>query len=299
MANNRKKRNANRKPEQAKTQGSLNDEVKEELKEEFKEDVKEDFEEETWEDSVEEAEQAMKRTELEKQSRENRQNLLLVLGVVAFLAIVGIVIFLTSGSSDEEQVAATGTTGEIAAADSTGDMDVAVVENIEEEGTEDAVEAATEAEVSGDEVQEIVEEIRVFLICICFRFICRVKSRCAHHADDLTGLPVIYSDRACPSGQGFICRAVRVRIYGKSYPLAVRRCVICTVQYVISYELAPEDGYGSIGYVALGIAHRMHGSYPGLVISGVHETVRSAPEQFLSVAVRDSSAIYSTVRIYL
>lgn len=158
MANNRKKRNANRKPEQAKTQGSLNDEVKEELKEEFKEDVKEDFEEETWEDSVEEAEQAMKRAELEKQSRENRQNLLLVLGVVAFLAIVGIVIFLTSGSSDEEQVAATGTTGEIAAADSTGDMDLAVVENIEEEGTEDAVEAATEAEVSGDEVQEIVED---------------------------------------------------------------------------------------------------------------------------------------------
>lgn len=133
MANNRKKRNTNQKPEEAKTQAPVTEEAEEVTP------VKESKAEPKAESS------AKSSADREKQRKEDRQNLLLLIGVVAFLAVVGIVIWLTSGSSDEEKAAA-GTTAQVAAADATAAAETAVAE------------AETETEEKAEAVEETAEE---------------------------------------------------------------------------------------------------------------------------------------------
>ena len=133
MANNRKKRNTNQKPEEAKTQAPVTEEAEEVTP------VKESKAEPKAESS------AKSSADREKQRKEDRQNLLLLIGVVAFLAVVGIVIWLTSGSSDEEKAAA-GTTAQVAAADATAGAETAVAE------------AETETEEKAEAVEETAEE---------------------------------------------------------------------------------------------------------------------------------------------
>ena len=156
MANNRKKRNTNQKPEEAKTQAPVTEEAEEVTP------VRESKAEPKAESS------AKSSADREKQRKEDRQNLLLLIGVVAFLAVVGIVIWLTSGSSDEEKASAA-TTTQVAAADATAAAETAVaeaeteteeeaeaVEETAEETEEEAVEE--EAAPAEEEVQEIVVE---------------------------------------------------------------------------------------------------------------------------------------------
>ena len=159
MANNRKKRNTNQKPEEAKTQAPVTEEAEEVTP------VKESKAEPKAESS------AKSSADREKQRKEDRQNLLLLIGVVAFLAVVGIVIWLTSGSSDEEKASAA-TTTQVAAADATAAAETAVAEaeteteekaEAAEETEEEAVEeeaapAEEEAAPAEEEVQEIVVE---------------------------------------------------------------------------------------------------------------------------------------------
>lgn len=163
MANNRKKRNTNQKPEEAKNQAPVTEEAEEVTP------VKESKAEPKAESS------AKSSADREKQRKEDRQNLLLLIGVVAFLAVVGIVIWLTSGSSDEEKASAA-TTAQVAAADATAAAETAVaeaeteteeeaeaVEETAEETEEEAVEeeaapAEEEAAPAEEEVQEIVVE---------------------------------------------------------------------------------------------------------------------------------------------
>ena len=159
MANNRKKRNTNQKPEEAKTQAPVTEEAEEVTP------VKESKAEPKAESS------AKSSADREKQRKEDRQNLLLLIGVVAFLAVVGIVIWLTSGSSDEEKASAA-TTTQVAAADATAASETAVaeaeteteeeaeaVEETEEEAVEEeAAPAEEEAAPAEEEVQEIVVE---------------------------------------------------------------------------------------------------------------------------------------------
>ena len=159
MANNRKKRNTNQKPEEAKTQAPVTEEAEEVTP------VKESKAEPKAESS------AKSSADREKQRKEDRQNLLLLIGVVAFLAVVGIVIWLTSGSSDEEKASAA-TTTQVAAADATAAAETAVaeaeteteeeaeaVEETEEEAVEEeAAPAEEEAAPAEEEVQEIVVE---------------------------------------------------------------------------------------------------------------------------------------------
>ena len=159
MANNRKKRNTNQKPEEAKTQAPVTEEAEEVTP------VKESKAEPKAESS------AKSSADREKQRKEDRQNLLLLIGVVAFLAVVGIVIWLTSGSSDEEKASAA-TTTQVAAADATAASETAVAEaeteteekaEAAEETEEEAVEeeaapAEEEAAPAEEEVQEIVVE---------------------------------------------------------------------------------------------------------------------------------------------
>ena len=142
MANNRKKRNTNQKPEEAKTQAPVTEEAEEVTP------VKESKAEPKAESS------AKSSADREKQRKEDRQNLLLLIGVVAFLAVVGIVIWLTSGSSDEEKASAA-TTTQVAAADATAAAETAVAEAPAEEEAAPAEEEAAPAE---EEVQEIVVE---------------------------------------------------------------------------------------------------------------------------------------------
>ena len=159
MANNRKKRNTNQKPEEAKTQAPVTEEAEEVTP------VRESKAEPKAESS------AKSSADREKQRKEDRQNLLLLIGVVAFLAVVGIVIWLTSGSSDEEKASAA-TTTQVAAADATAAAETAVaeaeteteeeaeaVEETEEEAVEEeAAPAEEEAAPAEEEVQEIVVE---------------------------------------------------------------------------------------------------------------------------------------------
>ena len=159
MANNRKKRNTNQKPEEAKTQAPVTEEAEEVTP------VRESKAEPKAESS------AKSSADREKQRKEDRQNLLLLIGVVAFLAVVGIVIWLTSGSSDEEKASAA-TTTQVAAADATAASETAVAEaeteteekaEAAEETEEEAVEeeaapAEEEAAPAEEEVQEIVVE---------------------------------------------------------------------------------------------------------------------------------------------
>ena len=159
MANNRKKRNTNQKPEEVKTQAPVTEEAEEVTP------VKESKAEPKAESS------AKSSADREKQRKEDRQNLLLLIGVVAFLAVVGIVIWLTSGSSDEEKASAA-TTTQVAAADATAASETAVAEaeteteekaEAAEETEEEAVEeeaapAEEEAAPAEEEVQEIVVE---------------------------------------------------------------------------------------------------------------------------------------------
>ena len=133
MANNRKKRNTNQKPEEAKTQAPVTEEAEEVTP------VKESKAEPKAESS------AKSSADREKQRKEDRQNLLLLIGVVAFLAVVGIVIWLTSGSSDEEKASAA-TTTQVAAADATAAAETAVAE------------AETETEEEAEAVEETAEE---------------------------------------------------------------------------------------------------------------------------------------------
>lgn len=133
MANNRKKRNTNQKPEEAKTQAPVTEEAEEVTP------VKESKAEPKAESS------AKSSADREKQRKEDRQNLLLLIGVVAFLAVVGIVIWLTSGSSDEEKASAA-TTAQVAAADATAAAETAVAE------------AETETEEEAEAVEETAEE---------------------------------------------------------------------------------------------------------------------------------------------
>ena len=133
MANNRKKRNTNQKPEEAKTQAPVTEEAEEVTP------VRESKAEPKAESS------AKSSADREKQRKEDRQNLLLLIGVVAFLAVVGIVIWLTSGSSDEEKASAA-TTAQVAAADATAAAETAVAE------------AETETEEEAEAVEETAEE---------------------------------------------------------------------------------------------------------------------------------------------
>ena len=75
MANNRKKRNTNQKPEEAKTQAPVTEEAEEVTP------VRESKAEPKAESS------AKSSADREKQRKEDRQNLLLLIGVVAFLAL--------------------------------------------------------------------------------------------------------------------------------------------------------------------------------------------------------------------
>ena len=145
MANNRRKKSNSRKPEPAKAQKAVVNEVKE----------MDEIDAVEEEDIVEDEVPAMSSAERDKQRKENRQNALLLIGAIAILAIVGLVIWITSGSGDEEQTAAVATTTAVAAADQEA---VTEEDKKEAEGTE-AVEGTetaegTEAAPAGqDEIQ--------------------------------------------------------------------------------------------------------------------------------------------------
>ena len=132
MASNKKNRNTNQKPEQTKAPAP----------------------------AAEKAPAANRayNAEREKQRKEDRQNLLLLIGVIAVLAVVGIVIWITSGSSDEDKTAAVAATSQIAAADTTAPAEIAEAEEVTEEAEEEeAEEPAEEIEAETDgETQELV-----------------------------------------------------------------------------------------------------------------------------------------------
>ena len=90
MANNRRKKSNSRKPEPAKAQKAVVNEVKE----------MDEIDAVEEEDIVEDEVPAMSSAERDKQRKENRQNALLLIGAIAILAIVGLVIWITSGSGE-------------------------------------------------------------------------------------------------------------------------------------------------------------------------------------------------------
>ena len=123
--------------------------------------------------------------------------------------------------------------------------------------------------------QEVVEEDRTFLsvFVLCIRLVCRVKGRCAHHADYLACLPVVDSHRAGAPRQGLVCRAVSVRIYGESDLLSVGGGVVCSVYYVVANELALESGYSAGRNIALWVTYRVDSRDSGLIVVVIHKAI--------------------------
>ena len=109
------------------------------------------------------AERSAREIERMKQKKEARQNLLLLIGVILILAIVGIVIWVTSGSSDEKTVATATTADEDAAVETTAaeaevQEEAAVAEETDEEGEVQEL-VASEDETAGEEEASEGEEV--------------------------------------------------------------------------------------------------------------------------------------------
>ena len=182
MANNRRKKSNSRKPEPAKAQKAVVNEVKE----------MDEIDAVEEEDIVEDEVPAMSSAERDKQRKENRQNALLLIGAIAILAIVGLVIWITSGSGDEEQTAAVATTTAVAAADQE-----AVTE-------EDKKEADAAEDVEGAEAVEGTEAVE--------------GAEAAEGTEAVEGTETAEGTEAAPAGQDEI-QSTTVMNKGETYPI--------------------------------------------------------------------------------